>query len=163
MISLIRSLFIPYSCRHRQICTCHLVLCDRGGYPAMRLNADDAITRLAFVKVGGRVNKRGRAAHGVSRAEVLIRSAIPSGSNSVAIICKWGRHITTHTEQNFFNPKVMSITHILNTLIESQFIKWNTDSLFHFVLDYERKYIYNAIWNMISVTTNIYLGSHVIL
>ena len=72
----------------------------------MRLIADDAITRLAFVKVGGRVNERGRAAHGVSRAEVLIRrSAIPSGSNSVAIICKWGRHITTHTEQKFVHPQ----------------------------------------------------------
>ena len=57
----------------------------------------------------------------------------------------------------------MSITHILNTLIESQFINWNTNSLFHFVLDYERKYIYDAIWNMISVTINIYLGNHVIL
>ena len=66
-----------------------LILCDRGGYPATRFNADGAVTRLASVKVGGRVNERGRAAHGVSRVEVLIRrSGIPSGSNSVAIICE---------------------------------------------------------------------------
>ena len=63
--------------------------CDRGGYPATRLNADDAVTRLASVKVAGRVNERDRAARGVSRAEALIRrSGILSGSNSVAIICK---------------------------------------------------------------------------
>ena len=29
-IFLIHSLFIPYSCRHCQICVCYLVLCDRG-------------------------------------------------------------------------------------------------------------------------------------
>ena len=48
-----------------------------------------AVTRLTSKKVGGRVNKRGRAANGLSWAEVLTRrSAIPSGSNSGAIICK---------------------------------------------------------------------------
>ena len=89
MISLIRSLFIPYLCRHYQICVCYLVPCDRGGYPATWLNADDAVTRPASVKVGGSVVERGRAARGVSRAKALIgRSAISSGSNSVAIICK---------------------------------------------------------------------------
>ena len=60
-----------------------------GGYPATRLNVDDAATRLTSEKAGGRMNERGRASHGLSRAEVLTRrSAIPSGSNSGAIICR---------------------------------------------------------------------------
>ena len=53
-----------------------------GGYPATRLNVDDAVTRLTSEKVSGRMNERGRATHGLSRAEVLTRrSAIPSGSS----------------------------------------------------------------------------------
>ena len=52
-------------------------------------------------KVSGRINERGRAAHGLSRAEVLTRrSAIPSGSNSM--ICKWGRHITPGLSDNVY-------------------------------------------------------------
>ena len=106
MISLIRSLFIPYSCRHCQICVCYLVPCDRGRYPATRLNADDAVIRLSSMKVGGRVDECGRAAYGVSRAKALIgRSAISSSSSSVAIICKWGCHITPGLSDNIYLQK----------------------------------------------------------
>ena len=55
----------------------------------VRLNADDAVTRLPSVEVGFGVEECGQAARGVSRAEALIRqSVIPSGSNPVTIICK---------------------------------------------------------------------------
>ena len=70
IIPLIRSLFVLYSCRHCQICVCYLFSCGRGGYTATRLNEDDAVTRLASLKVGGRVEECGRAARGLSRAEV---------------------------------------------------------------------------------------------
>ena len=70
MIPLIRSLFVPYSCRHCQICVCYLVSCGRSGYTATWLNADDAVTRLACVKVGGTVKECDPAAQGVSRVEV---------------------------------------------------------------------------------------------
>ena len=69
-IPLIRSLFVPYSCRHCQICVCYLVSCSRGGYTAKRPNADDAATRLTSVKTGGKVKECGPAAPGVSWAEV---------------------------------------------------------------------------------------------
>ena len=60
-----------------------------GGYPATRLNVDDAVTCLTSEKAGGRMIERDRAAHGLSRAEVPTRrSAIPSGSNSGGMICK---------------------------------------------------------------------------
>ena len=49
----------------------------------------------------------------------------------------------------------MPITYPLITLIESQKINSNADSLFHVFTDYERNYIYDAIWNIISGTINI--------
>ena len=50
------------------------------------VKVDDFLNSLIS---GGRVNEHGRAAHGSSRSEVLTRrSAIPSGSNSGALICK---------------------------------------------------------------------------
>ena len=54
----------------------------------MGLNVDDAVTRLTSEKASDRMSERGRAAHGLSRAEVLTRrSAIPSGANSGKMIC----------------------------------------------------------------------------
>ena len=44
-----------------------------------------------------------------------------------------------------FTPEVMPITQMLNTLIESQHINPNPDSLFYFFTDYDRKYISDAI------------------
>ena len=85
MIPLIISLFAPYSCRHCQIFVSYLVLCGRGGYTATRLNADDAVTRLASVKVGERVKECGRAAGGVSRAEVA------NSSISDSVLLELGR------------------------------------------------------------------------
>ena len=72
---------------------------------------DDAVTRLTFEKVGGRMNECGRAADGLSRAEVLTRrSAIPSGSNSGAMICKGGRH------KHSANALTVTLTAITNTI-----------------------------------------------
>ena len=52
-----------------------------GGYPALRLNACDAVTRLTSKKASARVGERGCAGRG--GAEVLTRrSAIPFGLNS---------------------------------------------------------------------------------
>ena len=43
--------------------------------------------------------------------------------------------------KSLFTPKVISITQMLNTLIESWHINSDPDSLFHlFFTDYERKY-----------------------
>ena len=72
---------------------CYLFSCGRGGYTATRLNEDDAVTRLASLKVGGRVEECGRPHVAWAGRKSLIRqSVILSGSNSVAEICKWGRH-----------------------------------------------------------------------
>ena len=72
---------------------------------------DDAVTRLASAKVGGGVNERGQAAHGVSRAEVLIRrSAIPSGSNSVAIIGLSDNVYLQNYACGYFNGRYRKLT-----------------------------------------------------
>ena len=52
--------------------------------------------------------------------------------------------VIVHTGHKFVHPKVMPITQMLNTLIESQHVNSNPDSLIFFT-DYEQKYIYDAI------------------
>ena len=49
----------------------------------------------------------------------------------------------------------MHITAMLDTLIESQHTNFNPDTFFILFTEYERKYIYDTMWNIIIVTINI--------
>ena len=59
--------------------------------------------------------------------------------------------ITTHTGHKFVHPQ-SDAYYTYYTLIESQHINSNSDKK---NFNYEQKYIYDAIWNIISVTINI--------
>ena len=68
---------------------------------------------------------------------------------------KWAQGLNTDSGQKFVHLKVMHITPMLNTLIESQDVNSNLDTLFHFFTEYERKYICDAIVHIISVPIDI--------